>query len=224
MKLNKLWIPALILFLIGGSAKICDTVFNVGGGDSFFLSSSVCNWILAGSAALLFVIGFVLGIADKKKNYNAEPRKNVALGIFGFISSVMIIGYGVVSLLSGDSSRIVESLFSIAGGIVLLYESSISVTGHNGMKKAPVVALLVPIWCCIRFFSLFLSYNQKSLKSMELFDIIAVAFLVMFLFYQAMLFAGINNKLAARKIIFYGTCYIMLGLIATADLLINASQ
>ena len=39
MKLKKLWIPALLLLLIGGIIKVCDTMFNVNG-TGFVLSST----------------------------------------------------------------------------------------------------------------------------------------------------------------------------------------
>lgn len=220
MKLKKLWIPALLLGLIGGAAKICDTLFNVGG-SGFIFSSLICNWILAGCVILLFLIGFALSLADRKKTFHAEPVKSIACGLFGFLASVMLIGGSVIELLSSDHSGLVENIFAIIAGIVLLYESCISFTGQNGMKKIPLAALLLPIWCCVRFIGMFASYSQKSLKAMELFDIIALAFLLMFLFYQGMFFAGINNRLAIRKSTLYGVCYIMLGLIVVADLFIK---
>ena len=38
MKLKKLWIPMLILTVIGGGIKICDTVFNVYGNNGFIFN------------------------------------------------------------------------------------------------------------------------------------------------------------------------------------------
>ena len=220
MKLRKLWIPALILTLIGGAAKICDTVFNVNG-SGFFLNTFTCNTIFTAAFILLFVIGYGLSIADRKKKFNAQVRKDVLCGIFGFIASVMIIATGVVTLLALDGSKIAECIFAIAGGGILLYESCISFTGQNGMKKIPVAGLLLPIWCCMRFISLFSVYNQTSLYATELFDIVAVAFLLMFLFYQSMFFAGVNNSVATRKLVAYGTVFVMLDIVVTIDLVIK---
>lgn len=220
MKLKRIWIPALLLTLIGGAAKICDTLFNVNG-EGFFLDSFKCNCVFVSSFLLLYVIGYALSIADRKKRFNAQVRKNILTGCFGFLASVMIIGTGVISLIVLDSSKIAESLFAIAAGGILLYESCISFTGQNGMKALPVAGLILPVWCCLRFISLFSQYSQKSLYATEMFDIIALAFLVMFLFYQAMFFAGISNSNATRKSVVYGTVYIMLGLVVSVDLLIK---
>ncbi len=220
MKLKKLWIPALLLTLVGGAAKICDTLFNING-NGFFIDSFTCSCIFTVAFLLLYVIGYALSFADRKKRFDAQINKNILCGAFGFLASVMIIGTGVVSLIVLDNSKIVESLFAVAAGGILLYESCISFTGQNGMKKVPVAGLILPVWCCLRFISLFSQYTQKSLHATEIFDIIALAFLVMFLFYQAMFFAGINNSNAVRKSVVYGTVYIMLGLVVSADLLIK---
>lgn len=220
MTLKKLLIPSIILTFIGLTFKIGDTVFNLNG-NGFFLGSDVCNIIVGCAFVLLFVIGFVMSVSDRKKEFVSEPSKNVACGVSGFLASVMIIGVGVVQLLAWNGVNIVENILAIAAGFVLLYESCISFTGSNGMKKIPVVALIVPIWSCMRFVSLFVDYTTKSLKAVELFDIIEVAFLMLFFYYQSMYFAGVNNKLSVRRAPVYGSVFIMTGLIVVADLFIK---
>ena len=220
MKLRKLWIPALILLIIGGGAKICDTIFNVYG-KGFYFDSYICNCIFNASFLLLLIIGYILSIADHKKKFESNVQKDFMCGMFGFIASVLIIGTGVLTLLELDNSKIVDSIFAILAGLILLYESCISFTGHNGMKKVPIVALFVPVWCCMRFISLFQEYAHRSLYSVELYDIIALAFLLIFLFYQAMYLAGVNNTAAVRKSAVYGTMYAVIGLVAYADLFIK---
>lgn len=220
MKLKKLLIPSILLFLVGGGIKICDTLFNVNG-SGFLLSSAACNLTLAGVFVLIYLLGCGLSFADRKKNFRAEPSKNFLCGLFGFIAAVTIITTGAVRLLTLGQSLMVESILAILAGLVLLYEACISFTGVNGMKKMPVLALVVPVWCCIRFIDLFIDYTQKSLKATELFDIIALAFLIMFLFYQSMYFAGINNRTAVRKSAVYGAVFIVLGLIVCADLFLK---
>lgn len=222
MKIKNLWIPFVILTLIGGTAKICDTVFNVNG-DGFVLNSYLCNLIFSVSVLLLLFIGWGLSIADRKKAISVAPSKNFMCGVFGFIASVAIISIGIVSLIS-DTSNLVNCILALVGGSVLLFESCISFTGQNGMAKIPVVSLFVPIWCCSRFITVFSQYTQRSIRSTEMFDIIAVAFLLMFLFYQSMFFAGINNSVSVRKSTVYGTVFIMLGLVVSADLLIKMSS
>ena len=220
MKLRKLWIPALLLLITGGGAKICDTIFNVYG-SGFYFDSYICNCIFNASFLLLLIIGYILSIADHKKTFESMVQKDFICGMFGFIASVLIISTGVLTMLEADNSKLVESIFTVLAGVILLYESCISFTGHNGMKKVPIIALFVPVWCCLRFLSLFKEYDHRSLYSVELYDIIALAFLLLFLFYQSMYLAGVNNTVAVRKSAVYGTMYAVVGLVAYADLFIK---
>jgi len=222
MTLKKLWIPMLILTVIGGGIKICDTVFNVYG-NGFIFSSVVCNWIFGISALILLLTGWIMGIADMKKVFEVQPQKSIFSGIFGFIASVAVISSGIISLLS-ENPDMIRCILAIAGGGVLLYESCISFTGHNGMTKIPVVSLLVPIWCCSRFMGLFIEYTHRSVAATEIFDIVAAAALLMFLFYQAMFFSGINNASAVRRSTIYAMVFVMLGLTVSADLFIKMSM
>lgn len=219
MKLKKLWIPMLIAVLIGGTAKICDTIMNVYG-KGFFLDSTVCNGILVVCTVLILLTGWILSFLDRKKEINIPAQKNIFCGLFGFIASVTVISGGILSLIS-SSPNIVYSVLSIAGGGVLLFESCVSFTGQNGMTKVPVLSLAVPIWCCSRFIMLFTEYTKRSILATEIFDIIAVAILLMFLFYQSMFFAGINNAAAVRRSAVYGMVWIVPGLVVAIDLLIK---
>ena len=225
MKIKNLWLPVIILTLIGGTAKICDTLFNVHG-EGFFFGSGVCNAIVIASIVLILIIGHILSLFDKKKYSEAVPLKNTTCGVFGFIASVMILGGGILSIITIGSQpfavlNIVTCILTLIGGGVLLFESCISFTGQNGIKKFPLLSLAVPLYICIRFINIFLQYMDKSIGSTEIFDIIAVALLLMFFMYQSMFFAEINTTLAVRKATVYGCAYIMCGLIAAIDILIK---
>ena len=219
MTLKKFWIPALIFTLIGGTVKICDTIFNAYG-DGFIFDSTVCNWIFSICALLLLITGWILSIIDSRKVFEIQPQRNIFCGLFGFISSVAIIGGGVMTLLS-ENPNVAQCIFAVIGGGLLLYESCISFTGHNGLLRMPVLTLLVPVWCCTRFFSIFIEYTHRSVAATEIFDIVAVAALLMFLFYQSMFFAGINNTTAVRRSTVYAMVFVMLGFTVAVDMFIK---
>ena len=223
MKLKGLWIPTLLLMLAGGGAKLCDTLFNVYG-SGFVLDSTICNAVFAGSIVLLLLIAWGLNIADRKKVFTVGPKKNVACGIFGFIASVCIVSVGVISLINTPADTIwsvVNCAVSLLGGGILLFESCMSFTGQNGLKKLPVLTLALPLWCCMRFLRMFSEYSARAVKTTEMFDIVALAFMLMILFYQSMYFAGINKRIAVRKTTVYGNIFAMIGLVVAADLFIK---
>ena len=225
MKINKLWIPMIIFGIIGGIAKLCDTVFNVKG-IGFFVDSGVCAAIFVVSIIVVWLIGIMLLIADMRVEVELTPPKSRITGFFGFVSAVSLLGTGILSLFSLGSSEsmagsIIMCLLSLAGGAILLYESCISFTGHNGMIRFPLAGLLLPAWACGRLITLFIEYSKVSIHATEMFDVISVTFLMLFLFYQAMLFAEIGPRASVRRTTLYGICYIMCGLITTIDIMIK---
>lgn len=225
MKLKKFWIPTLLLGIIGGGAKLCDTLLN-NGEKGFFLSSDVCNYIFVGTIILLLLIGYIMLIAQRKTKVTVNPEKNIFAGVFGFLASVAVLGSGVIAMLSlGAQTNRLENVITcicgICGGIVMLYESCISITGHNGLKNAPLLALALPIWACGRLVVLFMDYSKVSIHSTEMYDVVSTSLLCLFLYYQAMLFAEINTAKAFKRSMVYGCCFTMCGLITTADIIIK---
>ncbi len=225
MKLRNLCIPTILLTIIGGAAKICDTVFNVHG-EGFLFDSEICNSVFVGSLLLILFIGWILSLADRKKQFNAVPLKDGVSGFFGFIASVTVLAGGVLSILrlgeaNTNAFAVVSCIMALLGGGILLFEACISFTGQNGMQKVPVLSLTVPIYLCTRFITLFSQYTEKSILATEMFDIVSAALLLLFFLYQSMFFAGINNSAAVRKMTVYGAAYIMCGLIVSVDLLIK---
>ena len=213
MKVCKLWLPALFLGLVGGAALICDTLYN-GTGRGFFLSSDVCAAVFVISVVLLIIVGYVMSAMSRNIGLESTtPGKNPGAGIFGFISSASIIGLGVITMLSfgtSDSQFLagLSAVLSMFGGIVLLYESCISFTGHNGMVKRPLLSFGPVLWCCGKLLVMFLNYQRVSLYAAVKYDVISTSLLLMFLFYHAMYLSQPEKPVALRRMTLYGIMYI----------------
>ncbi len=225
MRIKKLWIPTVIIGAMGGGAKLCDTLFNYTG-KGFFLDSSTCSIIFILSIITVLVIGGGMLIADRKTEIDGIPAKNVPAAFFGFIASVSIVGSGVISVFSIASAEyslvyLIGFVLGMLGGVVMLYESCICFTGQNGMKRIPYLALALPAWSCSRLISLFVEYSKVSLHSTEMFDIISVTLLTLFMYYQSMFFAEINPKKCVGKTVMYGYGFVLCTLITTTDIILK---
>ena len=225
MKTLKLWKPAIVFGLIAAAAKFCDTWFNVNG-TGFFLSSEICSAIFMAVLFLLFVLGKIISAPDRKNFVTGKPEKSFFSGLFGFIASVGLVGSGIISMMSlnGAENMLLSTVVcfsSLLAGVVLLYESCISLTGQNGMKNHPLMTLFVPFWAGARLVSLFVDYSKVSIHSTEMFDIFSTSFLLMFLYYQAMYFSEISPKTAIRKMGQYGIIFFVCAAITTADIILK---
>ena len=225
MKIKKLWIPAVIIGIIGGAAKICDTLFNYTG-KGFFLDKVSCNVIFIISIIAVLAIGIGMLFADRKTEIYSAPTKSIPAAFFGFIASVSIVGSGVISVLSIGSTEyplvtFINIILGLLGGVVMLYESCICFTGQNGIKRIPYLVLALPAWSCGRLISLFVEYSKISLNATEMFDVIAVALLTMFMFDQAMFLAEIDPQKCVGKTVLYGSGFMLCTLITTTDIILK---
>ena len=226
MKVCKLWLPALLLGLVVGAALICDTIFN-GTGKGFFLNSDVCAAVFVISLALLVIIGFVMSAMSRNVGLEStSPGKNPGAGIFGFITSASIIGIGVITILSfstADSQLFagITAVLSVFGGIVLLYESCISFTGHNGMVKRPLLSFGPVLWCCAKLLVMFFNYQHVSLHAAVKYDVFSTALLLLFLFYHAMYLSQPEKPVALRRMTLYGIMYIACVAAVCGDIIVK---
>lgn len=225
MKIRKLWLPTLIIGIIGGAALICDTIFNLSG-SGFFLSSGVCGGIFIISLILSMIIAFGVSIAERNTDIKAVPGKNVPAALFGFVASVSLIGSGVVNLLSLGASdslavTLIMCVLSLAGGIVMLYETCISYTGHNGMSKRKLLPLVTVFWALGRLVTMFMNYQHVSLYAAVKYDVFVVSLLLFFLYYQSLFLTETNPSLSVRRMSVYGIPLVVFGIIVCADMLLK---
>ena len=103
----------------------------------------------------------------------------------------------------------------------MLYESCICFTGQNGMKRLPYLTLALPAWACSRMIGLFIEYSKVSLSAMEMFDVISVIFLTLFMFYTALFFTEINPGKCVGRTVLYGCVFVLCTLITTADIILK---
>ncbi|MGN0536865.1 MAG: hypothetical protein ACI4M3_02675 [Acutalibacteraceae bacterium] len=225
MKVKYTGIPLIILLLIGGGLKLCQTIFAARSTD-FFLSEDMTTLCVASCIGLMLIIAIILAMCDHKKPVVNRVSKNVPAAIFGFVATVAILGNSalkVITLVTAGSDSIfgdVLSIFiSLFGGIILLYENCILFTGINKMKNTQLLALCVPLWFCSRLVTLYAEYSKLAIRHTEIFDIVAVALMAIFFFHQSVYFAELPEKRSPVKLFVFGTPMVLCTLISTADMI-----
>lgn len=225
MKVKYTGIPLIILLLIGGGLKLCQTIFATRSTD-FFLSEDMTTLCVASCIGLMLIIAIILAMCDHKKTVVNRVSKNVPAAIFGFVATVAILGNSalkVITLVTAGSESIfgdVLSIFiSLFGGIILLYENCILFTGINKMKNTKLLALCVPLWFCSRLVTLYAEYSKLAIRHTEIFDIVAVALMAIFFFHQSVYFAELPEKRSPIKLFVFGTPMVLCTLIYAADMI-----
>lgn len=163
-------------------------------------ASAVITAGLAVGTAALLVLGFLL--RGEEREY--RPFRSIPAAVLSVLSGLALALQSVVSMAS-DASRspfiymILALLGILAGGVLIFTGYGFSI-GQNVFANHPLAALLPPLWGCFCLFSLFIAYVGIVNVAQNVYNTLAVIFLLLFLFTQAKLFAGVESGKAAQRI------------------------
>ena len=210
MKIKYNWIVLIITAVASlGLGVWRSVVINTGG--EFFLDKSMYSIVIFGLIASGFIIGAILTLLDRETPQNYDIGKNFFAGFFGLLISICFITNGILGFMSisnipEDTNAlfyIITNLFEILAGGVFLMESVSSLVGKNFLKTKPLLTVIVPVMFALRLINLFFDYTKVSVQSSEMFDIVAVALAALFIYYHAVMFAGLK-KSCIKSLFFFG--------------------
>lgn len=225
MKIKYNWIVLAIAALASLSLGVWQSVVAAEGGE-FFLSKSTYAIIIFGITVFAFIVGAVLTVLDRETPKTYNIGKNFFAGFFGLLVSVCYISYGLIGFteLSGQGNVlffVIVRLMEIFGGAVFLMEAISSFTGRNLLKRRPILTIAVPIMFAFRLIELFFEYTRISVQSSEMFDIVAVAFACMFMYYHAVMFARLK-KSCVKSLYLFSAPMICVCLASGIDIVVKA--
>lgn len=165
---------------------------------------------IAGAAAIVALAGAVLAAAfgrRKAQPKTREPLRSVSAAVFAALSGAFVAGQAVVSLAdAGGPSplNVVLALFGVCAAASFLTAAYDFASGSTVLRQHPLVALLVPLWGCLRLVSLFVSYAAVVDRFENVYHTFTVVLLLLFLFSQAKLLTGVDEDRGGRMIFLYG--------------------
>ena len=165
---------------------------------------------IAVAAAVVALAGAVLAAAfgrRKAQPKTREPLRSVSAAVFAALSGAFVAGQAVVSLAdAGGPSplNVVLALFGVCAAASFLTAAYDFASGSTVLRQHPLVALLVPLWGCLRLVSLFVSYAAVVDRFENVYHTFTVVLLLLFLFSQAKLLTGVDEDRGGRMIFLYG--------------------
>lgn len=228
MKIKYNWITLIITAALSLSLGIWRAVVTNNGGE-FFLDRSMYCVVIFGLIIISLVVGAVLTVLDRETPQNYEIGKNFFAGFLGLLVSICFITNGILSFMSVSSLSentnvvfyVLTALLELAAGGVFLAESVSSLVGKNLLKERPMLTAIVPIMFAFRLINLFLDYSKISVQSSEMFDIVAVALAALFMYYHAVMFAGLK-KSCVKSLFFFGAPMLCAAFVNGSDVVISA--
>lgn len=163
-------------------------------------AATVVSAVLAAGTAAVLVLSFLV----RKEQPAYRPLHSLPAAVLSVLSGLGLVMSSLVSMASDGSQNqfmyMILSLFGILAGAVLIFTGYGFATGQNVFARHPLAALLPPLWGCVCLFTLFITYVGIVNVAENVYNTLAVAFLLLFLFTQAKLFAGVESEKAVGKI------------------------
>ena len=159
-------------------------------------------------AFLAFAI--IISILSRNIPNFLKVDKHTFTGIIGALAGVLISCNGVADIIRFITSSkkdllvLFLGIFGIAAGIIFIGLSFCSIKGGNIFETNKLLLLLPTVWGLLRLLQMFFVYNAIATNIIDMSDEFAVIFLLLFMFYQSKLFAGIINKFAFRAVFMFG--------------------
>ena len=213
MKIAYAWWVFLGSLLIAIPLRICQIAFLVDH-RGFFLDHGVTAIILT-----LFVLCSAATIItmchlDKHSPKRYTPVKNIPAGAMAILAAIAVIVHSILQIVysggsdGSDLSEISAELASqfssgqeylsillgflgVVAGIVWLIQAAGHFLGRNLFAAHPVFSLFPSIWLCCTLVSSIINYTSYVNLSENICDMLAIMFLLLFVFAQA--------KLAAKQ-------------------------
>ncbi|MCI5656585.1 MAG: hypothetical protein SOT80_04255 [Candidatus Pseudoruminococcus sp.] len=228
MKIKYNWIVLIITAVASLGLGVWRSVVINNGGE-FFLDKSMYSIVIFGLIILGLIVGAVLTILDRETPQNYDIGKNFFAGFFGLLISICFITHGILGFMSisnvpEDNNVIlytITKLFELLAGGVFLMESVSSLIGRNLLKTKPLFTVIVPVMFALRLINLFFEYTKVSVQSSEMFDIVAVAIAALFIYYHAVMFAGLK-KSCIKSLFLFGAPMICACFAYGADVVVSA--
>lgn len=217
MKIKNAWIVFAVTLLITLPTRIYQVLFLVEPDTGFYTDGNITTAIVSIAAAVGLILIMAICAADKRKQ-TYSPITSIPAAVIGTLTGLGIIFQYLISLLGGEEQKnqipaMIVSIFGILAGVILIVTAYNFATGQNTFARMPVLALIPPLWCCVCLITLFITYVSVVNIAENIYDTFTVIFVLLFLFAQAKMLAGIETEKSAKRVYMFGIPAVLMALV-----------
>ena len=207
MKIKFAWIPFILLVLAAVPFRVYQLMYLVDLKTGFSKEGDISGTVFLGVIAAVLLLICIMCLCDKSAPDENVPHRNIPAGIFGILLSLAMFYVSASELLSFGTvgvKSIVSGVFCALAAVSMLAMSVGMTYGKNVYENMPLLALLIPIWGCVRLVVTFMNYTSIANISQNLFNMLAIIFLLLFQYSQAKMLAGVGGQKIIRSLFLFG--------------------
>ncbi len=218
MSKKSAWIILAVTLLVTLPARLSQILLFMDRKTGFYSDGGVLTAVVSVGLAAGALAVAVLCYTDRGKPKDYRPIRSIPAAVLGILAGLGLVIESAAGLMNGSSGQIhfmymILSLVGILTGIVFMLTAYDFSVGENRFEKYPVLALVPPVWGCVGLVALFITYVAVANVSENIYNTFTVIFLLLFLFAQAKLLAGVESQRSSRLIYAFGMPAILLSLV-----------
>lgn len=217
MKIKYAWIVFAVALLVTLPTRIYQVLFLVEQDTGFYTDGNRTTAIISISLAVGILLMVGISAADKQKRAYSTIQ-SLPTAAVGALTGVSIIFQYVISLFGSKQQQnqfpnIILAIVGIFAGAILILTAYNFATGQNIFAKFPLLALIPSLWGCVCLITLFITYVSVVNISENIYDTFTVIFLLLFLFSQAKMLAGIETEKSVKRVFMFGIPAVLMALV-----------
>jgi hypothetical protein len=216
MKIKNAWIVLAVTLMIALPTRIYQVLFLVEPDTGFYTDGNTTTTIISISLAAGALLMMAIGMMDKRER-TYSPITSIPTAVIGAVTGLGIIVQYTVSFFAVEQQKntiptVILSILGILAGAVMILTAYNFATGQNIFAKIPLLSLIPSLWGCVCLITLFITYVSVVNISENIYDTFTVIFLLLFLFAQAKMLAGIETEKSAKRIYIFGLPAVLMAL------------
>lgn len=208
MNRKSAWIVLAVALLISLPTRLYQ-IFSLADKDTgFFVDGGTTTGVISICFAVGILLIIIMCARDRQVVKTYRPVRSIPTAVLAVLTGLGLAVESVVSLGTESGQNyfmyMILSLFGILTGAVLILTAYDFAVGQNHFTRLPLLALVPSLWGCASLVTLFITCVPVVNVSENIYDAFAMIFLLLFLFTQAKMFAGVEDAKSGRMIYIFG--------------------
>lgn len=233
MKLKNMWFIFIAVLLVTLSMRIYQVLYLIDPVTGFYMNGETISNMLSIIVAVSVVVLIVISFRNFENNKHYRAVKSTSLAVIGTITGLgMVLLNAIPFIMPSETQKslivLIFQVLGICSGFVFIIAAYCFAVGNNIFEKYELLALIPSLWGCSCLVKFFIECVASVNIAENVYSTITASFLLLFLFRQAKILAGINDDKNGKMLYVFGfpaaLMLLITGIPGTILLLLNINQ
>lgn len=241
MSMKHAWIVFLVALVVALPVRLYQLLVLMEEDTGFLNGGAMSTTLLVIVLLVALAAIVVICMGSKRMPVGYTPLRSIPTAVLAGLTGALLLFESIGNIFTysallsqvpanGESTTpagvigLAMAIVGILAALAIFLAAYGFATGSNPMGMHPLIALLPAVWGCICLVLLFISYTAVVNVSENVYDMFSVVLLLLFLFAQAKLFAGVDSVKSGRMMVATGLPAALMALLTSVPTLLMAAM